>query len=105
MLPYKPDGLTAEEWERIKARDRAETAGKDFGAWGPRFQRTEAPFWASAGFLSKSGALVGRTDGADSGNSWLWQRFRRTRLAAWLYAGGDRRADRVKLAALAILGS
>ena len=42
-MGYVPDGLTAEEYEKIKAKEKAEKEKKTFGAWGPRFRRTAAP--------------------------------------------------------------
>ncbi|EED90921.1 predicted protein [Thalassiosira pseudonana CCMP1335] len=38
---YIPDGLTEEEYNTIKQNDRAKLQGKDFGAWGPRFNRID----------------------------------------------------------------
>ncbi|KAL7471154.1 hypothetical protein ACHAXS_011456 [Conticribra weissflogii] len=35
---YVPDGLTEEEYRKIKELDLAKLQGKNFGAWGPRFK-------------------------------------------------------------------
>mmetsp|Transcript_2672 Transcript_2672/g.5670 ORF Transcript_2672/g.5670 Transcript_2672/m.5670 type:complete len:260 (+) Transcript_2672:249-1028(+) len=55
---YKPKDLTWEQWEEVKRKDADAVRGKDYGAWGPRFKRTSAPFWASKTFLGWSGAIV-----------------------------------------------
>ena len=43
MKGYVPDGLSREEYDNIKKRERDESTKKNFGAWGPRFRRTSAP--------------------------------------------------------------
>jgi hypothetical protein len=40
---YVPDGLTAQEYTAIKQKEAESIASKNFGAWGPRFQRTDRP--------------------------------------------------------------
>mmetsp|Transcript_35987 Transcript_35987/g.85785 ORF Transcript_35987/g.85785 Transcript_35987/m.85785 type:complete len:155 (-) Transcript_35987:313-777(-) len=36
---YVPDGLTEEEYRKIKDEERALLQSKNFGAWGPRFKQ------------------------------------------------------------------
>ena len=43
MAGYVPDGLTREEYEQIKAKERAEVKKKNFAMFGPRFKPTGAP--------------------------------------------------------------
>ena len=40
---YVPDGLTAEQYSKLKSEELAARRGKDFGRWGPRFQAQGAP--------------------------------------------------------------
>ena len=40
---YVPSGLTEKEWNEIKRKERQELEKKEFGAWGPRFARSERP--------------------------------------------------------------
>lgn len=40
---YIPSGLTEKEWNEIKQKERNDIKKKDFGAWGPRFARSERP--------------------------------------------------------------
>lgn len=40
---YVPDGLTSEQYIRIKQEEIARKASMDYGAWGPRFKRTNTP--------------------------------------------------------------
>ena len=58
MKPYVPDGMTPEQYEAIKMADREKVALLDYAAWGPRFKRVAAPFWATDGFLTKAGAYM-----------------------------------------------
>lgn len=41
--PYVPDGLTSDEYSRIKKTEKDELEKMDFGAFGPRFKRTGRP--------------------------------------------------------------
>jgi len=41
--PYVPSGLSQEEYSKIKKKEEAELAKMNFGAWGPRFKRTDRP--------------------------------------------------------------
>ena len=41
--PYVPSGLSPEQYEQIKQDEAAKTRKMDFGAWGPRFQKSDAP--------------------------------------------------------------
>jgi hypothetical protein len=41
--PYVPDGLSADEYQQIKLQEANKAAKADYGAWGPRFQRTSTP--------------------------------------------------------------
>ena len=43
---YLPDGLTEEQWAEIRLKEIRERQSKDLGAWGPRFKKQKAPFWA-----------------------------------------------------------
>ena len=64
-MPYVPDGLSKEEYAAIKARDSNRERNKDYGAWGPRWNRQPAPSWADAEFLTKRmGALARPTNPA-----------------------------------------
>jgi hypothetical protein len=58
MRSYVPDGLTAEQYEALTAKERSRELQKDYAAWGPRFKRVAAPFWATRSFLAKSGAQI-----------------------------------------------
>jgi len=40
---YVPDGLTPEQYSKLKRDEQNELAKKDFGAWGPRFRRSSRP--------------------------------------------------------------
>mmetsp|Transcript_339 Transcript_339/g.573 ORF Transcript_339/g.573 Transcript_339/m.573 type:complete len:319 (+) Transcript_339:59-1015(+) len=40
---YIPSGLTEKEWNEIKQKERKDIEKKDFGAWGPRFARSDRP--------------------------------------------------------------
>jgi hypothetical protein len=41
--PYVPDGLTPDEYNRIKKKEQEKLSKKDFGAFGPRFLKTGIP--------------------------------------------------------------
>jgi hypothetical protein len=41
--PYVPVGLSAEEYQRIKSDEEKKLKKMEFGAWGPRFKRTDTP--------------------------------------------------------------
>ena len=66
-MAYVPQGLTEAQYQAIKQRDADRIRSSDFGAWGPRFRRQSAPFWADKKFLSGHGALV--SGGSDSQES------------------------------------
>lgn len=40
---YVPSGLTPQEYQKLKQKEAREQASKDFGAWGPRFHRSNRP--------------------------------------------------------------
>lgn len=42
-MGYVPDGLTPEEYHKIRQKEQQEHAKKDFGAWGPRFRPQAGP--------------------------------------------------------------
>ena len=51
--------MSKEEYAAILRRDGEKAKNKDFGAWGPRWNRQPAPSWADAEFLTKRmGALA-----------------------------------------------
>lgn len=41
--PYVPSELSAEEYQKIKKKEADEQKSMNFGAWGPRFKRTDTP--------------------------------------------------------------
>jgi hypothetical protein len=41
--PYVPSGLTAEEYRQLKEKEAEKLRKMDFGAWGPRFKRSNRP--------------------------------------------------------------
>ena len=41
--PYVPSGLSPDQYNQIKQEEAARLSKMDFGAWGPRFKRTQAP--------------------------------------------------------------
>ena len=40
---YVPDGLSVEEFARVRLKEEDYQKSLDLGAWGPRFKRTAAP--------------------------------------------------------------
>lgn len=62
---YVPDGLTEEQYNKIKSEELAKTQSMNFGAWGPRFKQVngDPEFWNwfssptlwTGGFNSNSG--------------------------------------------------
>mmetsp|Transcript_18567 Transcript_18567/g.28070 ORF Transcript_18567/g.28070 Transcript_18567/m.28070 type:complete len:268 (+) Transcript_18567:96-899(+) len=40
---YVPDGLTADQYREMKQEEEKELSKKNFGAWGPRFNRSNRP--------------------------------------------------------------
>lgn len=40
---YVPSGLTEEEYQELKRKEREANEKKDFGAWGPKFARSSRP--------------------------------------------------------------
>ena len=66
---YVPSGLTKEEWDKIQQKENKEQKSKDFGAWGPKFAKSDRPngdwmvlpgLWTGGFDLNKNG-LLGRT--------------------------------------------
>jgi len=41
--PYVPSGLTREEYDRIKEEEELRRQNMEYGAWGPRFRRSDRP--------------------------------------------------------------
>lgn len=41
--PYIPDGLSKEEYQRLKQEESERVSRMNYGAWGPRFRRTSTP--------------------------------------------------------------
>jgi hypothetical protein len=68
---YIPDGLTAKEYAAIKQNEAKSKASKNFGAWGPRFQRTDRPDgdWMVLPELWTSGAALPRPPSSSSVSS------------------------------------
>lgn len=70
---YVPDGLTLEEYNKIKQKEQKQQSKMNFGAWGPRFQTTNAPGgnWFSVaslwtgGFNPNADASVNGSTNAD----------------------------------------
>mmetsp|Transcript_19363 Transcript_19363/g.38267 ORF Transcript_19363/g.38267 Transcript_19363/m.38267 type:complete len:263 (-) Transcript_19363:201-989(-) len=63
---YVPDGLTEEEYRKIKENDLAKLQGKNFGAWGPRFKLVDGDpqgNWFSISSLWISGFLADQNGG------------------------------------------
>ena len=83
--PYKPQGLTDAQWAAIKDADAAREQGKNYGAWGPRFQRVAPPFWATAGFLAKTGAIIRGDLSSDMPS--IWRRISLSPLPRLLLGG------------------
>ena len=69
-------GLSREQYEALKAEEQARAAEKNYGAWGPRFRPTDAPFWATDKFLTKAGAFKRKM-----------QQEQETQLSAWSRVG------------------
>jgi hypothetical protein len=72
---YVPSGLTKEDWDKIQQKENKEQKSKDFGAWGPKFAKSDRPngdwmvlsgLW-TGGFDSNKNGLLGRT--AQNGDS------------------------------------
>ena len=41
--PYTPSGLSEQEYKRIKMQEEEKVKAMDYGAWGPRFKRSDRP--------------------------------------------------------------
>jgi len=66
---YVPSGLTRDQYEKIKADELQRKEKMDFGAWGPRFNRSESPppgDWFTMPQLWTNGSSV---RGSELGNS------------------------------------
>jgi hypothetical protein len=70
---YVPSGLTPEQYAQIK-KDEKKANKKDYGAWGPRFSKSERPdgdwmvvpsLW-TGGFQSNAGKTAGSSVGGTS---------------------------------------
>jgi hypothetical protein len=61
--PYVPDGLTVEEYQSIKKKEKDKVSKMNFGAWGPRFAPSSQPQgdWMSMRRLWTQGAVDGPT--------------------------------------------
>ena len=77
---YLPDGLTEEQWAEIRLKEIRERQSKDLGAWGPRFKKQKAPFWAdknlwgavpSLPFSNGATAAVSSVEAAKGARTWL----------------------------------
>lgn len=43
LFGYVPDGLSPEEYEKIKQKEASDVKKKNFAMWGPRFQQSDGP--------------------------------------------------------------
>lgn len=43
QAPYVPSGMSPEEYQKIKRNEALKQQKMDYGAWGPRFKRSDAP--------------------------------------------------------------
>jgi hypothetical protein len=41
--PYVPSGLSEEEFQKVKKKEEEQLKAMNFGAWGPRFKRSDTP--------------------------------------------------------------
>ena len=72
---YVPDGLTEEQYNKIKSEELAKTQSMNFGAWGPRFKQVsgDPEFWNwfssptlwTGGFNSNSANNNNMTNGGE----------------------------------------
>jgi len=74
---YVPSGLTKEEWDKIQNKENKEQQSKDFGAWGPKFAKSDRPngdwmvlpgLWTGGFESNKNGLLRDRSLGRTSQN-------------------------------------
>ena len=75
---YVPDGLTEEQYRKIKNEELAKQQSMNFGMWGPRFKQTDGDpeFWNwfssptlwTGGFASNNGRNIGGASGNNNGN-------------------------------------
>jgi hypothetical protein len=80
---YVPDGLSADEYSQLKQQEAARRAAMKYGAWGPRFQRSERPTgdWMVMPQLWTQGAVAGATTTRPNPTS---SSSKRKRLTTWL---------------------
>jgi hypothetical protein len=69
--PYVPSGLTAEEYQELKEKEAEKMRKMDFGAWGPRFKRSDRPDgdWLLQPALWKMGFAVNGDPSIATANS------------------------------------
>ena len=75
---YVPDGLTEEQYRKIKNEELIKQQSMNFGMWGPRFKQTDGDpeFWNwfssptlwTGGFASNNGRNIGGASGNNNGN-------------------------------------
>lgn len=87
--PYVPSGLSPEQYNAIKKGEAAKQATMDFGAWGPRFKRSDAPdgdWMVNANLWVRGFASTSDTEGEKSSitEEEVKQRERRQRQLASL---------------------
>lgn len=68
--PYVPSGLSQSEYQQIKTDEALELSKKNFGAWGPRFNRVGRPSddWFALPHLWTSGFETGAGDKGMTGS-------------------------------------
>ena len=75
---YVPDGLTEEQYNKIKSEELAKTQSMNYGAWGPRFKQVsgDPEFWNwfssptlwTGGFNSNSANYNDMANGGENNN-------------------------------------
>lgn len=82
--PYVPSGLTAEEYQQLKQKEAEKLRKMDFGAWGPRFKKSDRPngdwllqpkLW-SMGFSAVTESDLSITSSTESPIKTQWKRIR-----------------------------
>jgi hypothetical protein len=94
--PYVPGGLSAEEYSKLKKDEANQLKKMNFGAWGPRFKRTDAPdgdwmvmtnLWTNGFNSQREGVATGKSSSTYGGSESpivLAARFLRSKFPALL---------------------